>query len=344
MCPGSAIAEEGKPDTVSQAAEDGTRKHELIERVLDGRLELDIVPAEDRDDVTAAFDMFGDLVRIPTFADNPPTLKLEQRVALDVPGVFGTIDVLGVAGRVGLVCDWKFGHREVRADHNIQLGTYAAGAISTFPELFEGVDRWVFAIVQPAHGLSVWETDNAWIEHLRERIREAADKIRARIDERQAGAWCQYCKGSLDCREIRDPLVKIGKQAVGAISYAEALSLAEKAEAFVKNIYREVEAAMMRGEKVLGYKVVEKRPTRKWTLSNEELIDAVPEVATVDVLSPAQLEKKLSKAEFKARAEQYVTKQSSGLTIAPDSDKRPAVDLGAPLGEVLGLDPGDQIL
>lgn len=342
MCPGSAIAEAGRPDTKSQAAEDGTRKHGLIERVMRGVLPPEAVPPEDFDDVDAARRMFFELCAAKGLQVMP--VRFEQRVALDVPGVFGTIDVLGLGDNVGLICDWKFGYAPVDAAHNIQLGTYAAGAISQFPELTKDINRWVFAIVQPTQGLSTWETDNAWIEHLRERIREAADKIRAGIDERRSGSWCKYCKGAIDCPELRSDLVKIGKQPINPISYAEALAAAERAEAFAKNVRGVVEAALLRGEQVLGYKVVEKVGRRVWSIPGPSLIDAVPEVATVDVLSPAALEKKLGKAEFKARAEQYVTKQSSGLTIAPDSDKRPAVDLAAPLCDVLGLGPGDRIL
>lgn len=333
MCPGSAIAEAGRPDTTSQAAEDGTRKHKLIERAMHNEIGVDDIDPEDREDIIEAarlFELFRDLTGLKF-----DSVYYEERVALDIPGVFGTIDVLARAGDVGVVLDWKFGHREVKAAHNIQLGTYAAGAISQLPAEFGPLKRWVFAIVQPAHGLSYWETDSLWIEHLREREREAANLIHAGEDIRRSGSWCDYCKGAIDCPELRSNLVQIGrfdKQPIPAVSYAEALALADKAEAFVKQVRAEANAAALeRGETILGYKVVEKVARRKWSVSDKELLDALPEVATTVPLSPAQAEKKLGKAAYAERAAPLVMKESSGLVLVKDEDRRPAVDVSKQL-------------
>jgi Protein of unknown function (DUF2800) len=80
------------------------------------------------------------------------------------------------------------------------------------------------------------------------------------------------------------------------------------------------------GEEFPGFKIVAKRPTRKWTdevaarLSFEKTPGALKEP---ELRSPAQIEKLLGKKKFAPIAETLVEKKSSGYTLAPAEDPRP---------------------
>ncbi len=90
-----------------------------------------------------------------------------------------------------------------------------------------------------------------------------------------------------------------------------------------------------------GFKLVWKRANRRWTDEAEVIKFAEAQgLLTTDIhelklLSPAKLEKLLPK---KVKLpDTLVTQQSSGTTMAPESDKRPAVTVGddfaAPVAE-----------
>ena len=83
------------------------------------------------------------------------------------------------------------------------------------------------------------------------------------------------------------------------------------------------------GHPVPGYKLVAKRATRQWVSDAkiEAWVDAnniKDAYEPVKIKSPAQLEKTLKKAKIEFPAEMAVA-ISSGDTLAPESDPRPAV-------------------
>jgi hypothetical protein len=77
-----------------------------------------------------------------------------------------------------------------------------------------------------------------------------------------------------------------------------------------------------------GFKIVEKRPTRKWkdeeaaTLAFSKVPGALTEP---ELRSPAQIEKLVGKKKFSPLAETHVEKKSSGYALAPTEDNRSAV-------------------
>lgn len=349
MCPGSAVAEAGKPDHTSEAARAGTLRHEVIAARFLG---TEPPPHDDeaRSDVDDALEAFDALVD-EHFSELGDYLLVEQKVALPsvAEGVFGTVDLI-TAGKakdgspLGMVLDWKFGHRRVSARHNLQLSTYAVGVEDTLPHVLEGCERVLFAIVQPSHGYDVWETDRHWIGHVRGVLRDTVAKIAAGTDERNPGDWCRYCKGASECPKARGLLVQADEFPLASpVAYHEALALADKMEAFISNVRAAAMDAAMRGEQILGHKLVQKVARRKWR-DEAAVLDALPEAAARGVLSPAQLEKALGKRSFAERAAHLVVQESSGLTLVADTDRRPAVEIRRSLAETLGLDPNDRIL
>lgn len=92
---------------------------------------------------------------------------------------------------------------------------------------------------------------------------------------------------------------------------------------------------LLAGEAIPGQKLVEGRSTRKWddpgavqaelakTLKAEDYMTA-PELVSI-----AQLEKKIGKAKAEELVGSHVTKAPGKIGIAPAEDKRPAYDPGA---------------
>jgi hypothetical protein len=94
-----------------------------------------------------------------------------------------------------------------------------------------------------------------------------------------------------------------------------------------------VQAVLEDGGEVPGWKLVQKRASRKW--SDEEAVEKKLKALKISLMdakerptlkSPAQIEK-LCKAEGKdfTKLADLVVSESSGTTLAPASDKRPAV-------------------
>ena len=89
---------------------------------------------------------------------------------------------------------------------------------------------------------------------------------------------------------------------------------------------------------VPGYKLVAKRATRQWVdeaKAKDALSSMGVEPYRQELLSPAQAEKVLKKSKL-ALPDDLVVSVSSGSTIAPESDPRPAVlNLGTQLTAAL---------
>ena len=88
------------------------------------------------------------------------------------------------------------------------------------------------------------------------------------------------------------------------------------------------------GESVNGYKLVSKRPVRKWT-DPATTIRGLVELGLDDddmfrepvLLSPAQMEKLLTKDQ-RAEMAELVVSESSGYKMVPDSDPADEVSAG----------------
>ncbi len=93
------------------------------------------------------------------------------------------------------------------------------------------------------------------------------------------------------------------------------------------------QAKLERGEEVAGFKLVAKRANRSWVDEQEtkQWLLAQPtlhpdEYMVTKLKSPAQIEKLVGKKNLPADLTQKV---SSGTTLVPDTDPRPAVVLTA---------------
>jgi len=89
------------------------------------------------------------------------------------------------------------------------------------------------------------------------------------------------------------------------------------------------ETIIKSGGNVEGWKLVEKRATKKWAdeADAEEYLSRhleETEYLTTKIITPTQATKLLEKQGV-ALAEEFLSKKEGGLTLAKDSDKRPSV-------------------
>ncbi len=113
---------------------------------------------------------------------------------------------------------------------------------------------------------------------------------------------------------------------------AEMLAKIHILEDWAKAMRAHAQSLLERGESVPGFKLVEKRATRKWG-SEQQVRQWLAgkgldpeEIEDRSLKSPAQIEKTLGR-DKKSLPPEFITKQSSGYTMALEHDARPAVML-----------------
>jgi hypothetical protein len=335
-CPGSvALVAEMPPQPSSSYAEEGTLLHDEISRFL-GDLEYRFTCSQEliQDKLWPALDLLDEID-----PDKTMEYAVETRVGFGdlLPGVFGSTDLMGRIGNKAIILDWKFGSGvPVPAEENEQLMFYAAAAMRT-PEaqwVFDGATEVELVIIQPPT-IKRWTTTIERIKQFEQTLIRAV-KIAEQPDAPlKNGDHCRWCSAKPVCpvmtgavdRAVAIKMDKIDVDKIGAY-----LHNADLLEAWIKDLRALAEEMMKKGKPVKGWKMVPKRATRQW-VDEQSTIDVLRsqgldsiDYMKQELLSPAQMEKLLKKSKLTLPPE-LVVAVSSGTTIAPESDPRPAVVL-----------------
>lgn len=256
------------------------------------------------------------------------------------PDLGGTADYVTYDLKAGLlrVFDFKYGAGTyVAIDDNRQLKIYALGALLALGVPIQAVEVY---IVQPryegATPVRVSKFDAFELMDFMADVKHCAEETRKPDAPLAPGAWCKktFCPNADVCpalEAMQHALVKLQFSDVapfdsGALGKAlNQIPLVEERIAAMKAFAYNQSLA---GVKIPGWKLVEKRPRRHW---NDEpgVIEwakkrAIDPFVVPEVKSPAQLEKGMKKAE-KTELAMFVVSLSSGTTLVPESDARPAV-------------------
>jgi tRNA A37 threonylcarbamoyladenosine synthetase subunit TsaC/SUA5/YrdC len=118
-------------------------------------------------------------------------------------------------------------------------------------------------------------------------------------------------------------------KALDADALAAAVRDADVLEDWIKDVRALAHQMLEQGLPVPGFKLVPKRATRQWVdedFAKQTLAMRLPpeELMVSKLISPAQAEKLLKKQKLELPGE-LVVAISSGNTMAPESDPRPAV-------------------
>jgi len=325
-CPGSAeLVRRAPPQVESVFALEGSQLHGAVERGLKGSLMATLgLTAEQQEKVEYCMEALDQID-----PDYEGRWETEQRLAFSWDtSIFGTADVVGRLGDVTYVVDWKFGANVVEAQDNEQLLFYAAALRHTraLDWAFVDTDRVVLVIVQP-YETRVWETTWARVDAFEHDLIRAVGLARQPNAPLRTGDHCRWCPARGFCPQMTgevERLTRLQLESLDEQALARALSLAQRLESFIDAAKELAQARLEADLPVPGFKLVAKRATRKWIdearareVLGEEFIER-------SLMSPSAVEKMLKQRSEKL-PDDLVVAISSGSTVVPDSDPRPAV-------------------
>ena len=349
-CPGSVNLCAQYPNVETVFAAEGTALHEAIDLIFQGLLKHDRdVIGLDFNGFVITEDMFEQAI-VPALAMwDALDAELgginyynERRVVFPgIEGAFGTVDMVGTSKDRTVVWDWKFGRGvAVTAEKNEQLMYYAYAAAHTQPtDRFFDYDKPIeLFICQPmisnGERFTRWTTSWAQLEVFALELRHAVERSQEPDPPFKTGSWCRFCNAKTGCPAYRGMVDQVATLSSAQMQseierwlpYAD--MMIEWGQAVKDTAHRHLEE----GGSIDGWKLVQKRATRKWT--DEDKAEAFlaeagvpPDVRTVkNVISPAEAEKVLKRLKAGEIPDSLVSKISSGTTLATADDKRPAVE------------------
>lgn len=260
---------------------------------------------------------------------------------------FGTADLVAVMpDGMLIVGDLKTGRHKVLAKENKQMMLYALGLLRKLKRLYD-ITAVRLVIFQPyAGGADEWDTTPEALELFGKFASKAALKAidafeRGKkglkpADFRPGNDACQWCRFAEKCNAKRKVVSQstdddISDEVEINIDWLkkewDKLPLMRQ---HIADIEKAMYAALMRGEKVEGLKLVEGRPgNRSW--SDIEAVQLIargnPDIMYKEtLLSPTEAEKEVKglHPEIWEHLEMYVTRKPVQPSIATADDKRPA--------------------
>lgn len=279
---------------------------------------------------------------------------------------WGTGDAVLLTDDEIIVIDLKTGQGErVEAEGNTQLMLYALGALAAHPDRKFKTVRII--ICQPrAGGTTEWTTTvDALVAFagVAERAVDAVETAALCRDDQDLLRYlvpgekqCRWCPAAATCPALREAVLSevyphdvatpdefddaepititkdMDEEWLGA-----AMSKAPLVEHWLKAVRAEVESRLLASKPVPGFKLVKgKQGNRAWAdeQAAEEMLTKQfrlkqDEAYDRKLISPTSAEKLLAEANPKrwTKLQPLITRADGKLSVAPESDKRPAVEL-----------------
>lgn len=263
-----------------------------------------------------------------------------------VPQGYGTSDVIIVTDDYVHVIDLKFGAGvPVTAVNNPQLRLYGIGALNLFPNS----KKVKMTINQPR--IPSCDTEELTKEEL---LKWAFEFVKPRAEEAIKGEGkliasekaCRFCKLRFKCKARADEQLRLAQEefnitdvkanAVSNLSVEQIANILEIAPAFIE-WFNDVKSfalgQLKQGINIPGFKLVEGRSNR--IITDEEKVRQIllsvgltdKQIMTQPVLlGISKLESLVGKKLFSELCKDYIIKPAGNLTLAPESDRRPALN------------------
>ena len=354
-CTPSARLELEFENTGSEAAREGTAAHTLCEHKLKRALHMRSrrpVSDYDSDEMEECTDAYVDFVMEQYEAAKQvcedPVILIEQRLDFScyVPDGFGTGDCVIISDDKLHIIDFKYGMGVlVEAEDNPQMKLYALGALAVYDALYD-ISEVSMTIFQPRReNVSTWTvsvTDlKAWAET---ELKPKADMAYNGEGEYLPGEWCTFCRAAVRCRARAEEKLKLAQTEfrmpplLTDAEIEDILSILPDLTKWANEITAyALDAALNHGKEWNGFKVIEGRSVRKY---RDE--DAVAEAAKAagyrdiyrQTLIPlTEMQKLMGKDRFEDILGGLIYKAPGKPTLAPKSDKRPAVNVTNAINE-----------
>lgn len=355
-CPGSVSLSANIPRKDTSYSLEGTAAHALSEISYNAGLDPSnwigerIEGVEVSKDMADAVRVYVDFLRGLSVGDN--LVCLEQRFdlsKLNPPApMFGTSDCTAYlpAERKLVVADYKHGAGvAVDVEDNPQLKYYGLGCLLQMGPT-QRVDEVELIIVQPR------------AQHIDGPIRRWTCSVEVLLDfgsdlvvgahramnadaPLNPGKWCRFCPAQPMCPELHRETQLIATEEFSAApmmdprlltaeQLGQVLDRADLVEDWLRSVRQYVQSQLESGNNVPGWKIVPKRASRVWQSDTQatakrlrdELMLDTEDIFDLKLKSPAAIEKIVGKKNLPADLYASV---SSGYTLAPSSDPRPAV-------------------
>ena len=341
-CPASvALVAKMPPKPSSKYADEGTLLHNAIAEVLEKQLPPEAMLGFKYKDLVLTQELLDNklLPALTLVNEIDPDAEMEFAVESEVdfgdylPGVFGSADLIGRIDNKAIVLDWKFGSGViVNAEENYQGMFYAAAAMRTDKTkwAFEGATEVEIIIVQPPE-MRRWVTTPQRIAEFEMQLALAVKEAGRKEARMESGSHCRWCAAKPVCPIMTDSVARSTQVALKDLKpdlIATYLQQADILEDWIKDL-RELAHQMLEAEvAVPGFKLVAKRAIRQWANEHEAAIalstKGISPHKPLEVITPAQAEKLLGTS-GKDTIKDLVVAVSSGSTLVPESDPRPAV-------------------
>ena len=345
-CPPSAVAATLYPETDTVFTREGTLAHEVAEHIVHSRLYFGEAGFPDKDGVTPEMvehaqeycDYIQELMR-----DDSAVVLLENRVDFSpwVPDGFGTADCIVIQGHRLDVVDYKYGQGvAVSAVDNSQMMLYGLGAWSDFGLIYD-IREIGLHIFQPRiNNVSVFELSVDDLLLWGETVKPRAQLAAKGSGNYTAGAHCRFCPHAGSCVALAASCFEEADKYGGAAAVpsltpdqvAEILKAEPVITAWLKAVKDRALVALLDGESVPGFKVVEGRGSRAW--SDEAVIVKMlrsagykkADYTKTELLSPAAMEKAIGKKKVAELLAEQILSRPGSPAVAPESDKRKPFD------------------
>lgn len=354
-CTPSARLELEFENTASEAAREGTAAHALCEHKLKRALRMRSkrpVSDYDSDEMEECTDAYVEFVMEQYEAAKQvckdPVVLIEQRLDFScyVPDGFGTGDCVIISDDKLHIIDFKYGMGVlVEAEDNPQMKLYALGALAVYDALYD-ISEVSMTIFQPRReNVSTWTVSvadlKAWAET---ELKPKADMAYNGEGEYLPGEWCTFCRAAVRCRARAEEKLKLAQTEfrmpplLTDAEIEDILSILPDLTKWANEVTAyALDAALNHGKEWNGFKVVEGRSVRKY---RDE--DAVAEAAKAagyrdiyrQTLIPlTEMQKLMGKDRFEDILGGLIYKAPGKPTLAPKSDKRPAVNVTNAINE-----------
>ena len=365
-CPGSVALEAPFPDTSSEFAAEGTLAHEVAAKCLDSGLDPAALIGKEFDvdgfnftvDQTMA-DHVADYMKLVREYAEGGQLLVEKRVGIGhltgEEGAGGTSDAIIIKGSEIIVMDLKYGMGvRVDADNNPQLMLYALGALNEY-DLIGDFDTVTMVIHQPRlNHVSEYGITTEQLLAFGDDVRGAADKVRGDDAALVPGEkQCKFCKAKATCPALRAEMAEVVGGASDLSDFADlipqevspdtsdnylpiAMSKVDMIEQWCKAVRAETERRLLAGQPVTGYKLVQGRAgNRDWKdpKAVEEMMKKTfrmrdDQVYDFKLISPTKAEKTFKENPKRwANLQEQIVRGDGKPSVAPATDKRPAMDI-----------------
>ncbi len=291
-------------------------------------------------------------------------------------GAGGTSDVIIIKGAEIIVMDLKYGMGvRVDANENPQLMLYALGALNEY-EIIGDFDTVTMVIHQPRlnhvseYSIPVEELMKfGYVVAVKAKDVSSAITYHGQLDTwaddylNPGEKQCKFCKAKATCPALRADMAEVVGGAADLSEFANmipqevtsetsdnylpmAMAKVEMVEQWCKAVRAETERRLLAGQPVTGYKLVQGRAgNRDWKDAKavEDMMKKTfrmrdDQVYDFKLISPTKAEKTFKENPKRwANLQEQIVRSEGKPSVAPATDKRPAMDIKPVLDDFQGL-------